>query len=59
MRKVMPKSKRLMACVLAFALLGGCAKTPPPFLEEYTSIDLLIENGQVLDGLGSVLRPGF
>lgn len=48
-----------MACVLAFALLGGCAKTPPPFLEEYTSIDLLIENGQVLDGLGSVLRPGF
>lgn len=29
------------------------ADVPPPFLARYPSIDLLIENGQVLDGLGN------
>lgn len=43
---------RILACVLFVSFLGGCTKTPPPFLAEYASIDLLIENGQVLDGLG-------
>lgn len=48
----MVTTRKLISCVLVFSLLGGCAKTPPPFLKEYASIDLLIENGQVLDGLG-------
>jgi N-acyl-D-aspartate/D-glutamate deacylase len=38
--------------LLGLSLLGGCAKTPTPFLAEYALIDLFIENGQVLDGLG-------
>ncbi|MEE8426106.1 MAG: amidohydrolase family protein [Woeseiaceae bacterium] len=46
-------SQKIAIGVLIFSLLGGCAKTPPPFLKEYASIDLLIENGQVLDGLGA------
>ena len=45
-------SQKISIGVLIFSLLGGCAKTPLPFLKEYTSIDLLIENGQVLDGVG-------
>jgi len=45
-----------MACVLAFSLLSGCAKAPPAFLQEYALIDLLIENGQVLDGLGGAAK---
>lgn len=46
--------RKIMACMLVLLLLGGCAKTPSPFLAEFASIDLLIENGQVLDGLGGV-----
>ena len=38
--------------LIALSLLAGCAKAPPTFLEAYASIDLLIENGQVVDGLG-------
>jgi N-acyl-D-aspartate/D-glutamate deacylase len=40
---------------LALALtagLAGCQPAAEPFLAQYASIDLLIENGQVLDGLG-------
>ena len=44
---------KLFTSILAIALVSACAKTPPPFLAEYASIDLLIENGQVLDGLGN------
>lgn len=45
---------RIIAVMIMFVtLVGGCAKTTPPFLAEYASIDLLIENGQVLDGLGN------
>ena len=43
----------LLGFVLAFVFLQGCAEKSPPFLKAYESIDLLIENGQVLDGLGS------
>lgn len=39
----------LLACLLATA---GCEQSPP-FLSQYDRIDLLIENGEVLDGLGS------
>ena len=49
----MTTTGKIIICVFVILLLGGCAKTPLPFLQEYTSIDLLIENGQVLDGLGA------
>ena len=48
--------RTITTCVITFYLLVACAKTPPPFLEEYASIDLLVENGQVLDGLGGDAR---
>jgi len=44
--------RQIVICLLGLSLLAGCAKAPSPFLSEYASIDLLIENGQVLDGLG-------
>jgi len=46
----------IVAVMLVFLLSGGCAKAPAPFLQEYLSIDLLIENGQVIDGLGGNAR---
>jgi len=39
--------------VVLLGLLAGCQPAAEPFLTEYASIDLLIENGQVLDGLGN------
>ena len=47
----MPPMSR-SAVLLLVAGLAGCQPAPEPFLAEFTSIDLLIENGQVLDGLG-------
>jgi N-acyl-D-amino-acid deacylase len=41
-----------LSVVLA-VLIAGCTKAPPPFLAEYGTIDLLIVNGMVLDGLGN------
>ncbi len=39
--------------LLAIALLaGGCQEAPPPFLAQYPTIDILIQNGVVIDGLG-------
>ncbi len=32
---------------------AGCQQASPPFLSQYSQIDLLIENGEVLDGSGS------
>jgi len=46
----------IVICLLGLLLLGGCAKTPSPFLAEYASIDLLVENGLVLDGLGGATQ---
>lgn len=46
----------MLVCMVFLASLGGCERTPPPFLPEYALIDLLIENGQVLDGLGGDAR---
>lgn len=48
----MVTKRKILACLLFVSVLGGCTDTPPPFLAEYASIDLFIENGQVLDGLG-------
>ncbi len=45
--------RSFIASALAIVLTGACAKTPPAFLSDYPSIDLFIENGQVLDGLGN------
>lgn len=47
---------RTWASAIVTLLLCACTKVPQPFLEEYASIDLLIENGQVLDGLGGDAR---
>jgi len=32
---------------------AGCQQASPPFLSQYSQIDLLIENGMVLDGMGN------
>ena len=40
-----------LATLILFVLVG-CQPAPPPFLTAYPTIDLLIENGAVLDGLG-------
>jgi N-acyl-D-amino-acid deacylase len=37
---------------LLFAM-AGCQQAPTPFLSQYQQIDLLIESGTVLDGLGN------
>lgn len=41
--------------ILAATLVGlaGCQPAAEPFLPQFESIDLLIENGRVLDGLGN------
>ena len=37
-----------------FALaMSGCGDTPAPFLPQFSSIDLVLENGIVVDGLGN------
>lgn len=42
----------LAITTLTTILLASCQPAPPSFLPEYQEIDILIENGQVLDGLG-------
>ena len=44
------------ACAAVMVLLGACGSPAPEFLAEHPSIDLLIENGQVVDGSGSAPR---
>jgi N-acyl-D-aspartate/D-glutamate deacylase len=39
--------------LLAAILVSGCQPAPEAFLPNYESIDLLVENGSVLDGLGN------
>ncbi len=48
-------SKRFSAvlALLTSIVLAACQPAPQSFLPEYASIDILIENGQVLDGLGA------
>ena len=41
-----------IAALLLGVGLAGCQPAPEPFLAEHAAIDLLIENGWVLDGLG-------
>ena len=37
----------------AALLLAACQPADEPFLEQHERIDLVIENGQVIDGLGT------
>jgi N-acyl-D-aspartate/D-glutamate deacylase len=46
------KSANAVAVAIA-ALLVSCQPAAHPFLPEFQSIDILIENGNVLDGLGN------
>jgi N-acyl-D-aspartate/D-glutamate deacylase len=39
--------------LVALLLSAGCERDTTPFLAEYPVIDLLVENGRLLDGLGS------
>ncbi len=51
----MKMTEKLLAAA-ALILFAGCQQAPEPldpFLPQFEIVDLLIENGQVLDGLGS------
>ncbi len=49
----MSRCKGTALVTLIFLALFGCQQEPSPFLATYPKIDLLIENGAVLDGLGN------
>jgi N-acyl-D-aspartate/D-glutamate deacylase len=49
---MMTMNKSYVALSAAIFLVA-CQPAPEPFLSQYESIDLLIENGRVLDGLGN------
>jgi len=49
----MSKCKDTTLIALIFLVLVGCQPEPLPFLSAYPKIDLFIENGAVLDGLGN------
>jgi len=44
--------RAVAALAAASFALGACGQSAPPFLSGHASIDLLIENGRVLDGVG-------
>jgi len=44
---------KCLAGALALVVLAACQPRAEPFLPDYASIDLLIENGAVLDGTGA------
>lgn len=46
-------NKEMLIPLVVLAVLSACSPAPESFLPEYPTIDLLIENGQVLDGLGN------
>jgi N-acyl-D-amino-acid deacylase len=50
----MNKRIALALAAMTTVLFASCQPAPPSFLAEYQSIDILIQNGQVLDGLGNV-----
>lgn len=43
--------------LFALLLVVACERDAPPFLPQFETIDLLIENGRVLDGLGTDAVP--
>lgn len=46
------------AAAPACLLLAGCGADEPPFLPEHPTIDILIENGRIVDGSGADARDG-
>lgn len=50
--------KTALGPLLIAALLSACGIAEDPFLPEYASIDLLIENGRIIDGSGEPARTG-
>ncbi|HEX7720289.1 MAG TPA: hypothetical protein VF389_10820, partial [Woeseiaceae bacterium] len=55
----LPASATARACFLAlFCLAAACERATSPFLEEYPSVDLVIENGRILDGRGNAAIEG-
>lgn len=46
----MPTERRLPVCAILAAMLAACQ--PPPFLPEVEQIDVLIEDGLIVDGRG-------
>jgi N-acyl-D-aspartate/D-glutamate deacylase len=49
----MSRGKGTTLVTLVMLVLFGCQQDPTPFLSAHPKIDLLIENGAVLDGLGN------
>lgn len=47
---------RRFSALLFLALAAACGRESEPFLADYPQVDLLIENGQVIDGLGGEPR---
>ena len=45
-------SRSVLLAAVAASLVAGCQSEPAPFLPEHEQIDLLIENGRIVDGLG-------
>ena len=54
----MTRTAALAGMLVALLLSAACERDTPPFLAEYPVIDLLVENGRVLDGLGSEAVAG-
>lgn len=49
----------MRSCFLAALFLtASCERGSAPFLEDYPSVDLLIENGRIVDGLGNAAVDG-
>jgi len=52
----MNKHIRILVAAATILLLASCQRPPQSFLPEFQSIDILIENGNVLDGLGDAAK---
>ncbi len=51
-------SKRASVLAALFLCAFGCERVDEEFLPDYPTIDLLIENGRIVDGLGGAARDG-
>lgn len=49
----MIKIAKIFVFIVMFLLTIACQQSPKSFLEKYQQIDILITNGQLLDGLGN------
>ena len=51
--RAQPLTNRMRLLLALLLPLAGCQQASPPFLPQFSLIDLLIENGTVIDGTGS------